>query len=113
MLSEGRVYQLYIETLFDLHDMHQKGETSIEDLVAAFPEQAESFEKFKEEEGQVVFNMMINKLIMAIMTYGRVLDLPKSFVFAHLESAFEAEGLREALDQQIQSVYADSSESIH
>jgi hypothetical protein len=113
MLSEGRVYQLYIETLFDLHDMHQKGEASLKDLKCTFPEQVESFEKFKEEEGEAVFNLMINKLIMAIMAYGRVLDLPKTFILAHLESAFEAEGLQEALDQQIQSVYADSSESIH
>ena len=115
MLSEERVYHLYIENLFELHDMYQRGESSIEDLIVSVhtPEQAESFEELKEKEGQVIFNMMINKMIMAVITYGRVLDLPTYFVLAHLESAFKAEGLREALDQQIQSVYADSSESIH
>ena len=115
MLTEERIFQIYTETLFDLHDMHHEGENFVNKLEPMYiaDSNTEEFEKIKKENPELVFHTMMNKMIMAVLCYGRVLELPHAIIIGHLEAALHSEGLKEALDQQIQAVYTDSTNTIH
>jgi len=115
MLKEERIFQIYTETLFDLHDMYHEGEGFVEGVEPMYTVDSnkEEFEKIKKENPELVFHTLINKMIMAVLCYGRVLDLPHATILGHLEAALHSEGLKEALDQQIQAVYTDSTNTIH
>ena len=116
MLREERIFQIYTETLFDLHDMKEKGEVMLDELEPMYINEdtdTEAFEKMRDENPDVLLQTMMNKMIMAVLCYGRVLELPHAMILGHLEASLHAEGLKEALDQQIQAVYTDSTDTIH
>ena len=116
MLREERIFQIYTETLFDLHDMKEKGEVMLDKLEPMYINEdtdTEAFEKMRDENPDVLLQSMMNKMIMAVLCYGRVLELPHTMILGHLEASLNAEGLKEALDQQIQAVYTDSTDTIH